>query len=139
MLMIEAVVEANDPSAWNHLICFGTRCLCPPRRGGCRWNLASEVNKLIREADPDSTPTQTCLSQGLYTRTWDPLGCPPPPDESDHITSVTDEEVARAILSFPKGSAGGPDSLKAQHLKDVTGSSSHGEGGSSVVGPHFPH
>ena len=68
VLMIEAVVEANDPSAWNHLICFGTRSLHPPRRGGCHWNLASEVNKLIREEDPDSTPTQPCLSQGLYTR-----------------------------------------------------------------------
>ena len=33
--------------------------------------------------------------------------------------SVVDGEVARAILSFPNGSAGGPDGLKPQHFKDL--------------------
>ena len=32
---------------------------------------------------------------------------------------VTEEEVIRAIHSFPKGSAGGPDGLRPQHLKDI--------------------
>jgi hypothetical protein len=32
---------------------------------------------------------------------------------------VSTAEVKRAILSFPNGSAGGPDSLRPQHLKDL--------------------
>ena len=32
---------------------------------------------------------------------------------------VSEDEVARAICSFPCGSAGGPDALRPQHLKDM--------------------
>ena len=32
---------------------------------------------------------------------------------------VPEDEVARAICSFPCGSAGGPDALCPQHLKDM--------------------
>jgi len=32
---------------------------------------------------------------------------------------VTEEEIIQAILSFPKDSAGGPDDLRPQHLKDM--------------------
>ena len=38
------------------------------------------------------------------------------------------EELAKAIRSFPNGSAGGPDGLRPQNLKDMTGSSSDGGG-----------
>ena len=38
------------------------------------------------------------------------------------------DEVAKAIRSFPNGSAGGPDGLRPQHLKDLTGPSSEGGG-----------
>jgi len=48
---------------------------------------------------------------------------------------VTDEEIARAILSFPKGLAGGPDGLKPQHLKDMTGV---GRGGQFCCRPSLP-
>ena len=37
--------------------------------------------------------------------------------------SVTKEDIIRAVRSFPNGSAGGPDGLRPQHLKDVTGHS----------------
>ncbi|GAU93517.1 hypothetical protein RvY_05447 [Ramazzottius varieornatus] len=32
---------------------------------------------------------------------------------------VTSEEVINAVVSFPNGSAGGPDGLRPQHLKDM--------------------
>ena len=33
--------------------------------------------------------------------------------------SVTESEVRRAVLSFPSGSAGGPDGLRPQHVRDL--------------------
>ena len=41
---------------------------------------------------------------------------------------MSPEEVARAIRSFPCGSAGGPDGLHPQHLKDMIGSEEEGSG-----------
>ena len=35
--------------------------------------------------------------------------------------TVSEEEIVRAIRSFPNDSAGGPDGLRPQHLKDMTG------------------
>ena len=37
--------------------------------------------------------------------------------------SVNEDDIVRAIRSFPNGSAGGPDGLKPQHLKDMIGPS----------------
>jgi len=36
-----------------------------------------------------------------------------------HHLPVSESEVKRAVLSFPSGSAGGTDSLRPQHLKDL--------------------
>ena len=33
--------------------------------------------------------------------------------------SVDEAEVRRAVLSFPPGSAGGPDGLRPQHIRDM--------------------
>jgi len=33
--------------------------------------------------------------------------------------SVTESDVRCAVLSFPSGSAGGPDGLRPQHLRDL--------------------
>ena len=45
---------------------------------------------------------------------------PPSAESSQQCTLIaTEEEVIRAIHSFPKGSAGGPDGLRPQHLKDM--------------------
>ena len=44
---------------------------------------------------------------------------PPVPVEGQGALEVTVEEVAKAIRSFPCGSAGGPDGLRPQHLKDM--------------------
>ena len=43
----------------------------------------------------------------------------PPIEEAGQHHSVTVEEVLQAIRSFPKASAGGPDGLRPQHLKDM--------------------
>ena len=51
----------------------------------------------------------------------DDLDLPAPPNDeypSDTIASV--EDVSKAISSFGKGSAGGPDGLRPSHLKAPT-------------------
>ena len=45
---------------------------------------------------------------------------------------VTSDEIVRAIQSFPCGSAGGPDGLRPQHLKDMVSLSAH-SGGTALV------
>ena len=43
-----------------------------------------------------------------------------PPSPPPNFISVNESDVARAIKSFPNnGSAGGPDRLRPQHLKDM--------------------
>ena len=49
---------------------------------------------------------------------------PPPPHDPVYSISVSVNEVAKAIRSFPNGSAGGPDCLRPQRLKDLMGPSS---------------
>lgn len=59
-----------------------------------------------------------------------PLTIPEPPPTPPLV--VTDKEVKKAIVSFPPGSAGGPDGLRAQHLKDLT-TKPTGDAGSKVM------
>ena len=49
----------------------------------------------------------------------------PTPDADMFSASIIGEAVRRAIISFPNGSAGGPDGLSPQHLKDRTGPSAN--------------
>ena len=42
------------------------------------------------------------------------------------------QDVIKALKSFPKGSAGGPDGLRPYHLQDPTGATA-GEGGVLLV------
>ena len=53
---------------------------------------------------------------------------PLPQDPVAPTLSVSVDEVTKAIRSFPNGSAGGPDGLRPQHLKDLTGPSLEGGG-----------
>ena len=48
---------------------------------------------------------------------------PPQPEEFVPLPVITEEEVASAIRSFPRGSAGGPDGIHPQHLLDLTSTS----------------
>ena len=45
---------------------------------------------------------------------------PSAPELSEAFAQITEKEVALGIKSFPYGSAGGPDGLRPQHLKDLT-------------------
>ncbi len=44
---------------------------------------------------------------------------PPSPNPGPSCPRVDPSSIARAIRSFPNGSAGGPDRLRPQHLKDL--------------------
>ena len=60
--------------------------------------------------------------------------CPQPPsvEASEAALVMRESDVAWAILSFPKGSAGGPDGLRPQHLQDMT-STLAGAGGPMLI------
>ena len=61
-----------------------------------------------------------------------PASCFPSPPDSDHLASlplVSEEDVARALRSFPRGSAGGPDGIRPQHLLDLISPSAERGGG----------
>ena len=45
---------------------------------------------------------------------------PPAPDINGPSLSVSVDDVAQAIKSFPNGSSEGPDRLRSQHLMDMT-------------------
>lgn len=42
-----------------------------------------------------------------------------PPSSQVQSLSVDESDVRRAVLSFPAGSAGGPDGLRPQHIRDL--------------------
>ena len=67
-----------------------------------------ETLAALRSKHPQAHPSThiPTLSEGLPSPPW-----------------VSEDDVIRAICSFPSGSAGGPDGLRPQHLKDLTGSS----------------
>ena len=56
-----------------------------------------------------------------------PLSSIPPPLDVDPaaVRHISFEAVFSAIRSFPNGSAGGPDGLRPQHLRDLTGPSAN--------------
>ena len=60
--------------------------------------------RLLKEKHPPSHPDTIC----------------PPFQSSSSTLQVTSSLVLKAISSFPAGSAGGPDGLRPQHLKDLT-------------------
>ena len=48
---------------------------------------------------------------------------PSPPEEFIPLSDVSEEEVASSIRASPRGSAGGPDGIRPQHLLDLTSNS----------------
>ena len=46
---------------------------------------------------------------------------PPAPDGGEAHIPISGAAVKKAILSFPAGSAGGPNGLKPGHLKNLIG------------------
>ena len=66
-----------------------------------------------------------------------PLSLPPAPDVSMPGLSVSTDDGAHAIGSFPNGSAGGPVGLRPQHFKDTTTAYSRGPLSPHGIGRFF--
>ena len=62
---------------------------------------------------------------------------PPSPVVIPFLPPVSIDDVARAIRSFPNGSAGGPDGLRSHHLKDMTNSSNAVDPYLELLLPHL--
>ena len=149
------MTRANDHASWDRLLRFCSRYFKVPSRGGHRRSLVAAIAKqLDEEADglstppgssrgrrarrPPQNPTELWASRVSMNATFAALQLkhpPPHPDSSipplpqDPVAptlSVSVDEVAKAIRSFPNGSAGRPDGLIPQHLKDLTCPSSEG-------------
>jgi len=58
---------------------------------------------MLREKHPPSSSVLTDL----------------PTPQSQQFVCVDESEVRQAVLSFPAGSAGGPDGLRPQHIGDL--------------------
>lgn len=71
----------------------------------------------------DMSPATFAALQERHPPPHPHTAIPPPIDSANDCVAATPEAVASAIRSFPNGSAGGPDGLRPQHLKDLTGPS----------------
>ena len=78
-------------------------------------------------AKPNSGPLSALQEKHLQPHPESAIPSAPTKEQAEPI-QVSEEEVAKAICSFPCGSAGGPDGLRPQHLKDMTGNSADGGG-----------
>ena len=83
-------------------------------------------------ADPDATTIAALRSKHPAAHPKTTLPSPPDHDDLEGVLSVNECDIRQAIRSFPKGSAGGPDCLRPQHLLDLT-SSTAGPGGVSLL------
>ena len=102
--------------------------------------LASRVSIKLEEGDYRGAVRHACSDDAILDLTEETLSAlrskhppphhdsrnPPPPDEHTTHATVSVKDVAEAIRSFPNGSAGGPDGLHPQHLKDLTNPSAEG-------------
>ena len=61
----------------------------------------------------------------------------PSPNPALFKVTINEQDVRKAIISFPNGSAGSPDGLRPQHLKDLTGPSAM-EGGQLLLSALCP-
>jgi hypothetical protein len=106
-------------------------------------NLAARVSSKLEDGDvrgairlaasddviaPFDDITATVLRDKHPPRATDIEPTTSPPLCTDQCLLLQDSDVAAAIRSFAPGSAGGPDGLRPQHLKDLT-SASAGDAG----------
>ena len=95
---------------------------------------------MLEEGDFRGAVRLTCSEDSIANNSEDTIAAlrskhPPPhpqstPSEAPSRSAMTINEVdvMQAIRSFPKGSAGGPDGLRPQHLQDMVGTSAGAEG-----------
>ena len=118
---------------------------CPPRKANPKPKSSDEllakrvdarfaemdIRGAIRELSSDekiADDTLDTLTQLKSKHPEAPIGTslPPAPENADSHTPISSEAVRKAIISFPAGSAGGPDGLKPVHLKNLIGASEAG-------------
>ena len=108
-------------------------------------NLAKRVSTKLEEGDYKGAVRIACSDETIADINDETLSalklkhppahpdsCFPSPPEAASLTPVSEKEVVSAIRSFPCGSAGGPDGLRPQHLKDLTSESAE-RGGKELV------
>lgn len=104
--ILDAIVAKNIETSWNRLFHFPSRCLRSPARGGHRRSrgrsLASQVNDAIRRECDDYLPSPTTTLSGIQGSS----------SQSNPILSLR--------------SAGGPEGLRPQHIKDMVCTSAGG-------------
>ena len=103
-------------------------------------SLAARISVKLEEGDfggavrlASSDDTLAAMNDSTFTALQDKHPSPHPDShipplqldlQSQSISiSVMEEDIIKAVRSFPNGSAGGPDGLKPQHLKDMIGPS----------------
>jgi len=76
--------------------------------------------RLLVSADTPAAPSEESLSKlkEKHPPASGKAGHLPAP-QRDNCLMVEESEVRRAVLSFPTGSAGGPDFLRPQHIRDM--------------------
>ena len=102
--------------------------------------LAKRVSEKMEEGDFKGAVRLTCSEDSIASNSEDTIAAlrskhPPSHPESTSseapstsAMTVNEVDVMQAIQSFPKGSAGGPDGLRPQHLQDMVGTSAGAEG-----------
>ena len=109
-------------------------------------NLAKRVSSKLEEGDFKGAVRITCsedMMADLNEETLSALHAKHPPLHPDSsfpapleippsLFPLSEKEVVTAIRSFPCGSAGGPDGLRPQHLKDLTSESAE-RGGRELI------
>ena len=147
--------ESNAPCPEPQIRCSG-RHQRSGRKDDPMEVLASRVASKLEEGDykgavrhacADDTIAEHSLATLESLRQKHPESHPdrsisPAPDAELFSLNFTEEDVKRTIISFPAGSAGGPDGLRPQHLKNLIGPSAKEGGCDPTEGSHFasdPH
>jgi len=82
-------------------------------------NMRAAIRLLMSDDTPASPSVESLakLQDKHPSASLDPVDLPPPSQAGCLL--VDENEVRRAVLSFPSGSAGGPDGLRPQHIRDM--------------------
>ena len=123
--------EVDDPSITSAATASHRRVGKSPSQDPTKY-LATRVSLKLEEGDFRGAVRLACSDDSLadmtettYTALQQKHPAPhpqssiPQPPERLSFPPVTEGEIAQAIKSFPNGSAGGPDGLRPQHLKDL--------------------
>ena len=82
-------------------------------------NLKAAIRLLCSDDSPaDPSPDTLQKLQEKHPPASDGIADLPAPQRDTALT-VSEEDVRRAVFSFPAGSSGGPDGMRPQHLKDL--------------------